>query len=489
MRGAWLLLLAGCSAESSLAELPPSPIPPDETIEGSDLTLVAWPGQGSLPDGSTRALPAQRVGIDFTQLQVLDLLVPFELDGTVTGRRAQAVERVALPGVEGPAEATLHFEHPDAVERWRVGTDGTGAFAVDLVEGGHTVTVVPDDAALPFLRFERDLQDAGFGLDVRLEDGAPVWGRVLRGGAPRAGAAVRLVTEDGIRGPTTTTDADGWYTLQAAEGMQLRVETSGSDDGIEPVVSSGLVDLTRLGERVDLATPPVLTYTLSARIIGPNGVALRQVPYRLGSNRLDGYPGGTVEQTGYADNNGNIVTQVVSGTYTLEILVQTEGIAGRAIPVEIVGAPAPLGSIQLDGPVEVPGQVVDANGIGVAGVRVSCTEPGLARRGWAVDTDSTGAFVMAVPREDLRCVALPSGSRAADLAARRFEVYRSDLPVLGTADPVSVQLPAGRLVEGEVRFAGSPEAYALVEVRGPDGELLATDLTAEDGSFAMRVQP
>lgn len=485
-----LLVLAGCASQ---ADLEPSDSylaqEPDQSVQSEGLTLVVHPGQTHDPDGAVRALPVRLQAPSFDVTHQLALLEPFTLEGSLWGRQTQSIDRIDLPGIDGPVQADVHFVHDAALERWRAVADPAGRFSIDLVAGEHTVTVAPEDPALPLWRLGADLaEDRPF--DLELDAGVAIYGRVMEGDAPLPGASVVLRTEDDIVGPEVFADEDGWYQLRAQEGLVVSAQTRGLGDGVQPVLRSDPALPPSEGLRLDLVYPDRPVHTVSARILTPGGQGARQVPYRLRSVRIGGYEGlASVEQTGFTDNSGNVVTRTVDGRYVLDLLVQEPGVAGKALPITVSDGDVLLGTHRLDGEVTLRTTVVDPDGLPMPSTRVTCAEAGLAQRAWSGDTDLNGELELVVPRGDLSCVALPSADARDGVAAARFDVTGWDLPATGGVHPLDVVLPPGRTLAGRVVFQGEPEPLALVEVRGPSGELLATDLTDELGRFALRVSP
>jgi hypothetical protein len=472
----WLALW-GCADEAGL-EAPDAV--EDRTIDGAGLVLTAFPSVSVGPDGTTRALPRVVDAPDPETFQELELLRPFALTGQVEARTPVSIYR-NLPGLDGPIAAVVDFRSVDTGDSVRVAANPTDGYTASIVEGAHTVTILPDDPNLGLTVFAADFLSNAPEQTLVVPGPLPVWGRVLGADGPRADATVWLATEEGIAGPPVRTDAGGWYTLQASEGLVVQVVTAGDEDGVQPEIASPPTRVTSAGTRVDLVYQDVLPVFLSLRVTGPGGRGQSALPYRLIAESIDGYgPEATVVQRGFTDAAGNLVTRALPGDYRLDLLVD-DGvpISGLSMPVTLDG-PTSLGTVELAPLVTLTG-TVDDGASGVPDAQVTCREIDLAQRTWTTTTDAEGDYVLEAPAGPLACVVLPPEQRT-DVAAERFFRTPDD-------DTYAITLRSGRTLTGRVTLDGDPESFAVVEVRTTDGVLLGSDLTSTDGRYRIRVQP
>ena len=109
---------------------------------------------------------------------------------------------------------------------------------------------------------------------------------------------------------------------------------------------------------------------------------------------------------------------------------------------------------------------------------MDCTEIGFDERSWFTTTDESG-FRLDLPRTEMLCRVGPPGDRT-DLAQGRVEFDPRNDP-----QPVFA-LTTGVLFEGRVTNPEGPEAYATIDVRTPEGDLLARGTTNDQGHYNIR---
>lgn len=217
----------------------------------------------------------------------------------------------------------------------------------------------------------------------------PIRGRVLAGGAPRAGARVVASSVSEERAPSWTyhdewavTDSDGRFTLAGTYGTMtyaLRAYAAGGGEGSLASV--------RAGAEVTIEVPPAAT--IAGSVTGTRRFAVGLVDaagHRVAERRLDRTDG----RFGFED--------VAPGTYTLH-LVSREGCASQAVTVapgerreDMSLTTGPTGGLR--------GRVVDrASGVGDANVVVWPRDPTIAALHdllgeTAAPTGSDGGFVL-----------------------------------------------------------------------------------------------
>jgi hypothetical protein len=477
-----IALVAGCAEYSIGADAPRAVGPPDETdVNGDLLTLVVTPGTATTPEGEVRAVQASVPDPDFDTFTEVELLRPFLTGGAILGADITPEnERADLPSAPASVPARLSFRSPAVASSVRTSSDLDGLFDIALVPEEYRVTIAPDDPLIPITTVSIDTFDVPAFIEFELDQGVPVWGRVLEDGIPVADAEVIAVATSGIESAVAHTDSEGWYEIRVAPDTYT-IRTSGRGDGFDPRLSrSTTVD--ELGSRQDFEYAARDLNTLQARAVDSSGDGLPFTPWRLRANTLDDYGSeARVELTGVADSQGNIVTQAIPGTYTLELLADVgEARSSRRVADIRIDSTTILGDVELRPLTTIRGFAVDPSGARVSDASVRCTEVGFANRSWSGFTDEVGAYEIQAGDGGLTCILSPPGERD-DLALTRVEMS-PDVP-----EPVTV-FAQGRLLEGRVVFEGEPEELALIELRDVSGRVWATGLSDADGRFAVRVQ-
>ncbi|MCB9676848.1 MAG: carboxypeptidase regulatory-like domain-containing protein [Alphaproteobacteria bacterium] len=473
-----LLALVGC-AEYSLNDAPREvvdPTPPP--IETDTLVLQVFPGKQTDSDGTVRAVPASVDDPPYEQPIAVELLRPFTIPGAVSGQVVNPTNRADLPSSDGAVRASLSFRTASLPGTQITSTDVDGLFEVALVSAEYQVTIAPEDPRMPMTTQTVLATSELELLDLGLDQGVPIWGRVFEDGAPYGNAEVVVLSSTGVEGATDVTDPEGWFEIRVQPGVYT-VRTRGIGDGLDPVLSD-VVAVGPSGARHDFEYPEIELHTVQARAVDPTGDGLSFVPYRLRASTLDAYgTNARVDIEGLSDSQGNIVTRAVAGSYTLEILPSRD-LTSRRLSDVVVEAPIDLGDVVLPDLTRITGLVVDPSGVPMPDAQVRCTEVGFAGRSWSAFTRTDGRFEMIAADSPLSCAASPPGSRD-DVALTRFQVTPEDQDVV-------VQYAIGRPIEGTVQFEGEPEEFALLEIRDQTGRVWGTGLTDDDGRFSVRVQ-
>lgn len=251
-------------------------------------------------------------------------------------------------------------------------SDAAGRFVLRGVAPGALLSVFPPDAW-----YGGDGQAASLPVAVdptgeaRLTvagEVTPIRGRVLAGGAPRAGARVvaspaseHRETSWTLHDVSTVTDADGRFTLAGTYGTMtyaLRAFAAGGGEGSLASV--------RAGAEVTIEVPA--TAVLAGSVTGTRRFAVGLVDaagQRVAQRRLDRTDG----RFGLED--------VAPGTYTLHV-VSREGCASQAVTVA-PGERREDMSLQTGPTGGLRGRVVDrAGGVGDANVAARPRDPTIA---------------------------------------------------------------------------------------------------------------
>lgn len=474
-----LLLAIGC-AEYNIAGQVSDPSAFDEQVP-EQYQLVVYPGQEQLDDGGVRAFPVRLPEIDFQGTNDVDFQRPVAIQGTVIGLNGTPRVRANLPGSVSAVDATVTFRGLEALADHRSQTDEDGAFQAFVAPGSHEVFVRPASPLVPPTAFALDVTpEDSPDLDIDLTEFAPIWGRITRGAAALTNARVRLVFADGSTGPEATTDADGWYELRATEGLVVGLRSSGSGNGIDPILETPALAVGSQGLRHDFAYDSTPLHTVAARALTVRQQALSAVPYRLTSTALDAYPTGRVELTGFTDTSGNLTARVIPGTYELTLLMDRETeLTSVQLPITVTGD-LDLGVLQVTDLTSVRGTVLDALGAPLQGAAVTCREIGFEQRTWTTSTGEGGEYTLSVAAGPLFCGATAGNP---DLAASRESIDARETTQL------DFTLTPGVAIRGFVTFEGTPEEFALVEAVDDAGTVWATAVTDGRGEYLLRLHP
>jgi protocatechuate 3,4-dioxygenase beta subunit len=379
--------------------------------------------------------------------------------GYVTGRIVDDEERplagrVRVEAYEGKALPAFAADLLAA----EAGTDGT--FALGPVPPGPLAISVsaPRHSAA---RVEADVPGPGRAVDlgdVALDPGLAIRGRVRDPEEqPVAGATVRA----------TAQSPGGSGEAEAESGPDGRFELGGLGPGRYGVhasaagYASGEATADAGGEPVEVVLD--LGGILSGRVVDAGGEPVEGAEV---SARDESQPGGWRVFSGRSDEgDGRFSLRDVSpGRYDLEVRAGARGEASRAGVRVPAGRTTDLGTVVLARGGVVRGEVVDAEGRGIAGATVSAEREATIRTGRReTQTGSSGAF-------ELR--GLPAG---AWFLAARHPSYAASAP-LGvqvepedTAPPARIVLARGGRIEGRALHRdGRPFAGGRVHARALD---------------------
>ncbi|MEA2163055.1 MAG: large repetitive protein [Thermoanaerobaculia bacterium] len=314
-----------------------------------------------------------------------------------------------------------------------------GSYAIENVTPGVVQIAVSSSGYVPGTRNDISVDDGKTvsGIDVQLDRGANISGRVTSGGEPVAG--VRIQFNDTSRMPMfsgATTDADGNYSLDGiAEGERtLQFQRAGF------VVQRKTVEVTA-GKDVRLD----VTLDRGGEIRG-------QVTDRTGHNipgasvtvNGDRNTPGTSEQT---DLDGSFVIQgIAAGNY--RVIARKEGyVSGDANDVTVPQA-RPL-IFTLDGGATISGRVTGLPPEELSQVTVSGSG-GTTRNQTPVD--SAGNFTLrGLPDGRVQVNAYLASGGQNRMAPPKIVVVEN-----GAAPPVEIDFSAGIIVNGHVTRAGAP---------------------------------
>jgi hypothetical protein len=363
-----------------------------------------------------------------------------------------------------------------------------GRYALDNVPPGTAQLMVRATGYVTATRGDITVEDGKTvsGIDIQLDRGAAVSGRVTSASAPVAGAQVRIAQQRTLGPLNTTTDGDGLYTLDGlAEGDHtLEFQKTGF------VVLHKPVTITA-GKNLHLDAELDPGRELRGRVVDHSGQGIGSV--NVSTSGGDGRPMASVT----SDGDGTFVMQgLADGRYKL--VARKEGfVSGEASDV----------ALPQTGPVTLTmetGATINGRITGIPAelfTQVIVSAAGNTTRNQTY-VDSTGNFALAgMPDGRVRVDAfLTSTDRRRSAPSKTITIES------GVAPMVEINFEEGITVSGRVTKSGGPVTNGNVTfmpkfIRGaappstdrqtanamisPDGGYIASGLTA--GDYDVRV--
>lgn len=454
----------------------------DPSADVSELRIDVYPAPDLYADaeGAPTLLP-QTFDVDLAGENRFELLAPVLLQGLVSGTAISPWLSADLPGSTEPIAAAIQLAQARGVQGAATSTDAEGRFGVLVAPGrGYQLAVVPDRADVPLWVDTVDVM-SDTTLPVAIPGGSALWGRVLTAeGGPFAEAAVRAVHASGVAGPWTRTDADGNYVLRVAPGLWT-LQSQGRQNGRDPLVSIGEIEVDTVGAQVDLRYGPLAAHGVGGTVTSPSGPVVGAT-VRLTAQSLDGYehPAAlTVEVSTNAP--GNFDTRVPAGTYAVEVLpARGVALSPRALTGVRVTSDTDLGTMLLSRFSRAQVAVVDPAGVPVAGASVQAIEAGHGRRSFTAVSDDLGLAEIDLPDVPLEIALIPPSNRP-DLALS----WQSATG--GEAMPAQLVFPEGQQLTGRIEHREGARVRgvqaAVVEIIDLHGVLRGVAVTNADGDF------
>jgi len=363
-----------------------------------------------------------------------------------------------------------------------------GHYALDNVPPGTMQLMVNATGYVVATRGDITVEDGKTvtGIDIALDRGANVSGRVTSGGAPVAGAQVRLAAQHSPNFSNPTTDADGLYTLNGvSEGDQTIVfQKTGF------IVLNKQVSVTAGKDiRVDAELDP--GRELRGRVVDHSGQPV--VGAYVATVTTDGRPNVTVT----SDGDGNFVLQgLADGRY--KVTARKEGFVSSEASDVVLPQAAPL-TLTMDSGATINGRITGIPPEQFTRVVVTASGNTTRNQTWV---DASGNFSLpGMPDGRVRVDAFLEGNGQRRNANKSIEIAN------GVAPQVELNFEEGITVSGHVTHAGnvvttgslafmpkmqSPRSVSPSTQRTPvsamisaDGSYIATGLSA--GDYDVRV--
>ncbi|HEV7425249.1 MAG TPA: carboxypeptidase regulatory-like domain-containing protein [Thermoanaerobaculia bacterium] len=379
------------------------------------------------------------------------------LRGRVTGNEAKP-----LPGARVSVAGDL------------VRTKDDGTFALRVLEGTYDVAVAAAGYAPRSVRAQVSADSRP--LEIALEPGVAVSGRVTRGGEPVEG--VNVYTVGGSPGEPVQTASDGTFRIDDLARGEIRLAFRKPSDFIQITRSvtapaSGVnVELpagSRVSGRViDRATGrPVNAFDAGLAISRPGAAIMLVAP---------------VMRSFTSDDGAFAIDGVPAATHILA--VTAPGYVMARVPNVTVEKGKNVDGVEvaLDAGVRVHGHVTATDGAPLGGVLVR-VDPALATHGAAMNdpytlTDPDGEYVLDN---------LEQGDTLLAFSRTGLLTVRKNVTLSGTSAQIDAQLSSGVSITGVVLLeGGAAVANAQVQARSAAdaGSVRATQ-TDDSGAFAI----
>jgi len=356
-----------------------------------------------------------------------------------------------MAGMRRIMASVMNRPNDDAV---RSASDGT--FTVRVKEGRYDVVVKAEGYAAKTLR----AQTVAAGMkpvDVVLDPGVEITGRVSRGGAGVEG--VMVATMSMTEGMTSsTTGPDGSFRLTDltpgaimlvfarpdAFIQEMRSVTAPAKDVNIELPQGGRVS----GHVVDKAThQPVTSFQAGVSTSRSGGGMVIQTPPMLKS---------------FTSDDGAFTLENVKPGPT-QVVVSAPGYTqGHAANIEVEdGKSAPEVTVELDTGVKLTGKVTGPDGAPLSGVTVA---PDMTSRGGRMMRfDAMGSSVVTDPNGEYTVEALEPGEKTFNYSHSGYLTETRTVNLTGTQVRSDVQLSSGMRIAGVViDEGGTPVADAVV---------------------------
>ena len=362
-----------------------------------------------------------------------------------------------------------------------------GRYALDNVPPGTLQIMVNATGYVAATRGDIAVEDGKTvtGIDIALDRGANVSGRVTAAGAPVAGAQVHLAFQRTANFSNPTTDADGLYTMNGlAEGDHtIEFQKTGFVILHKPVTITAGKDL-----RLDVELDP--GRELRGRVVDHSGQPV--VAANIATVGGDGRPLAMVA----SDGEGNFVLQgLADGRY--KVTARKDGfVSGEASDV-VVPQAASL-TLTMESGATINGRVTGLPSEQFTRVIVTASGTTSRNQTWV---DASGNFALTgMPDGRVRVDAFLEGN------GQRRNSTKTIMIENGVAPPVEMNFEEGITVSGHVTRASGPVTVGNVTFMArmqprpgpmpidrqmvnalisPDGSYIATGLTA--GDYDVRV--
>ena len=409
------------------------------------------------------------------------------LTGKVIDHNAKPVSGVGVETVESSRDAGFGGMRRLVVNAMRqdrndeiVRTAADGTFTIRVKEGTYDVVFKRDGFATKTLRATA-VNTATKPVQVTLDPGVEITGRVTRGGVGVEGVTINAMSMDGAASATTA--ADGTFQLEDLTPGQMILNAMKPDEFIQQTRP-----VTAPAENVNIEVPP--GGRITGHVLDKNSHA-PVTTFQAGLSLSRSAGGMSIQLPpllkSFTNDDGSFTLENVP-TGPAQVVVSAPGYTTAhksGINVE-VGKTVPDIEVDLDTGVKLTGRVTSSDGTPLSGVAVrEDTAGGGLMRMIAANTAPT---TVTDPNGEYELDALEAGDKTFTFARQGYLTQSRNITLSGSSSQLDVQLSTGlRLTGTVVSDAGAPVPDASVMAMsaansGFGGNRVSTDA---NGAFEM----
>lgn len=394
----------------------------------------------------------------------------------LSGVGVEAVEATAGPGM-GMRRMVVNLMRDRDEEVVRTGSDGS--FVLRLKEGTYDVVFKREGFAAKSLR-SQTVNASTAPVDVRLDPGVEISGRVVRSGAGVEGVNVGAFSQDA--NANTVTASDGTFTLTDLTPGQMMLSATKPDAFIQQIrpVTAPARDVV-----IELPAGGRIT----GRVVEKSNK--RPVPaFQAGISTARG-GGGMVIMTPpmlkpFTTDDGSFTLENVPAGPT-QLVVSAPGYTMTNMPGLNVEEGKTLSDVEvlLDTGVKLTGRVTGPDGTPLSGVNVRLDQMAQGQR--VMRIGPTDSNVATDPNGEYTLEALEEGEKTFVFSRQGYLGEQRTINLSGKEARLDVQLSSGVRLTGTVTTeAGVPVAEASVNAMSPSDPSFGRQArTDANGNFQM----
>lgn len=399
------------------------------------------------------------------------------LTGKVTDRNGAPLSGVAVEAVESSSDqfggmrrmviAMAQNDRGDDLTR----TSSDGTYRLQVKEGTYDVVFKREGFSAKTVRGQAITASAP-PVNVTLEPGVEITGRVVRGGAGIEGVNVNAMSQDGME--SATTGPDGSFRLEDLTPGQMMLTANKREDFVQQVRP-----VTAPARDVVIEIPPGVR--VSGRVFDKTTKApVSAFQAGISTSRSGG---------GMVINTPPMLKAFTSddGSFTLEsvppgpmsLVVMAPGYTAARLPTMTVeeGKPVTDLEVAMDTGVKLTGRVTGPDGAGLGGVTVR-EDMGDRMRNMMRLAGGMDSTTVTDPRGEYTIEALAAGEKSFAFSRQGYLTETKTITLTSGTARLDATLTTGVRLTGTVMSEGG----------GPVGDALVTATSPSDPSFGQQAR-